>query len=227
MENNQVLLIAGASFTGGLLFGGAAVYAFMRRRERRAKEIDEFIESYGEKAPEEPIADEPPQSGSYLWGLEKPPLTELKTFVDDYVAPDLPTEEERAELEHPEDDEVEVKDRDLPRTPLPPYTIPYEKYGTMVENDRGWDVKTYLYYTVDGALISDEEEIVSNAQDLFGDCLNDFYANDEIEYIYIRNENERTDYEIMKVHFSWSSYNGEEEIDPDDYPTDFVWRDNR
>ena len=122
--------------------------------------------------------------------------------------------ERLAEQEHPEDDEEdtdvdysgysEEEFNQAKKIGAGPRIIRAADYG----EDPKMDCKQLIYYTDDGTLATEEDEIVDDISGLIGDALTkyDFINNNE-DSIYVRNERRSTDYEIIKVHGSFRNYN--------------------
>ena len=119
-----------------------------------------------------------------------------------------------AEEEHPEDDEPADEDMDdilnaedfekEKKIGPGPKIIKASEYG----EDPKLDCKQLIYYTDDETLATEEDEIVDDISGLIGDALTKygFINNNEEDSIYVRNERRGTDYEIIKVHGSYSYY---------------------
>lgn len=119
-----------------------------------------------------------------------------------------------AEEEHPEDDEPADEDMDdilnaedfekEKKIGHGPKIIKASEYG----EDPKLDCKQLIYYTDDETLATEEDEIVDDISGLIGDALTKygFINNNEEDSIYVRNECRGTDYEIIKVHGSYSYY---------------------
>lgn len=118
-----------------------------------------------------------------------------------------------AEQEHPEDDEEdtdmdyngysEEEFNQAKKVGAGPRIIRAADYG----EDPKLDCKQLIYYTDDDTLATEDDEIVDDISGLIGDALTkyDFINNNE-DSIYVRNERRSTDYEIIKVHGSFSDY---------------------
>ena len=118
-----------------------------------------------------------------------------------------------AEQEHPEDDEEDTgmdysgySEEEFNRAKkvgAGPRIIRAADYG----EDPKLDCKQLIYYTDDETLATEDDEIVDDISGLIGDALTkyDFINNNE-DSIYVRNERRSTDYEIIKVHGSFSDY---------------------
>lgn len=73
-----------------------------------------------------------------------------------------------------------------------PYIIAPEEYGDLP----GYDAEEWTYYS-DGILANDDFEIIADVQSIIGDGLNHF-GEYEDDSVYIRNENVKCDYQILK-----------------------------
>ena len=84
-----------------------------------------------------------------------------------------------------------------------PYVISPEEFG----DKPGFDTESWTYYA-DLVLTNEDDEIVGNPENFIGDGLNHFGDFDD-DSVYIRNENAKCDYEILK-HIRPFSENDEE-----------------
>ena len=118
-----------------------------------------------------------------------------------------------AEQEHPEDDEEdtnvdysgysEEEFNQAKKIGAGPRIIRAADYG----EDPKLDCKQLIYYTDDDTLATEEDEIVDDISGLIGDALTKYdFINNHEDSIYVRNERRSTDYEIIKVHGSFSDY---------------------
>ena len=126
-----------------------------------------------------------------------------------------------AELEHPQDsdededpdyideeEEERKKQMEMSRVwteevnaPGAPKIIPLDEFGST-----GYlDEVTLYYYTDDDTLVTEDEEIIPNREEVIGDALTrfGFDKNDE-KVIYVRNTKRSTDYEISKIFGAYS-----------------------
>jgi len=70
--------------------------------------------------------------------------------------------------------------------------IPPEEFG---EKD-GYDTKSYMYWN-DGVLTDDFDQVVNDPSKIIGDALKHF-GDYEDDAVYVRNSNQKCDYEILK-----------------------------
>lgn len=73
-----------------------------------------------------------------------------------------------------------------------PYVISPEEFGEKT----GFETTSWTYYA-DGILTDESDEIVGDPESFIGDGLEHFGDFDD-DSVYIRNENEKCDYEILK-----------------------------
>lgn len=134
---------------------------------------------------------------------------EVKITVDEEDT-ELFTEEEKNEyveqvkdLGYSEDGEATVVIK-LPKEYTRPYIISPDEYGEI-----GYTTASLTLYS-DGVLADDEDdEIISNPEDIIGDALNHF-GEYEDDAIHVRDENIECDYEILKSEKSFSEvYKGD------------------
>lgn len=86
---------------------------------------------------------------------------------------------------------------------IAPFIISPEEYG---EKDH-YDTQSWSYYA-DGVLTDESGEIVMDAENIIGDALDHFGDYDD-DSVYVRNENEECDYEILRYEKSFSESNEE------------------
>lgn len=72
---------------------------------------------------------------------------------------------------------------------MPPYTIAPEEFGE-------YETKSWTYYA-DGILTDEDDMIVDDPENIIGDALSHF-GEYEDDSVYVRNEKEECDYEILK-----------------------------
>ena len=117
------------------------------------------------------------------------------------VIEDVPwaTDEEKEEYENQieeleykqEDDDYTIKLDEVPEY-VAPYVISPEEFGDKV----GYDYKT-MYYYADGVLAYEDDEIVSEPDNVIGDAL-DHFGEYEDDSVHVRDENIKCDYEILR-----------------------------
>lgn len=88
---------------------------------------------------------------------------------------------------------------------IEPYIINPDEFG---DND-DYSTKTWMYYA-DFTVTDEEGEIVSDAQNHIGDALTDLIQSGD-NSIYVRNDNNKCDYEIIKSDMRYSDAYYEED----------------
>lgn len=88
---------------------------------------------------------------------------------------------------------------------IEPYVINPDEFG---DNDN-YSTKTWMYYA-DFTVTDEEGEIVSDAQNHIGDALTDLIQSGD-NSIYVRNDNNKCDYEIIKSDMRYSDAYYEED----------------
>ena len=88
---------------------------------------------------------------------------------------------------------------------IEPYIINPDEFG---DNDE-YSTKTWMYYA-DFTVTDEEGEIVSDAQNHIGDALTDLIQSGD-NSIYVRNDNNKCDYEIIKSDMRYSDAYYEED----------------
>lgn len=90
-----------------------------------------------------------------------------------------------------EDDDIELKSYE--KETIAPYIITEEEFGDNEE----YDQKTLFWYYRDNILATDEDLEVEDKFTTIGDALEEFKKDRYLERIYVRNEEDETDYEIL------------------------------
>ena len=109
-----------------------------------------------------------------------------------------------------EEDEDEVEDlEDGPIEPNPdPYEVPDHEFG----NREFYDSATLQYYKLDHTMTDDNYEMVDDWQNHVG-YIEERLEEEDKDAIYIRNEVEQTDYEILIYNYSYAhAVEGEDEL---------------
>lgn len=184
-------------FAAGAITG--AVYSWVYFKRKFDTEIEEETDSIRESY-RRAMAD----AMTYSATSEEPEKTE-ESGIDDVGTVDDP-----AEFESPEEDEgIEGDDyntkeyyegfeatemRQKNRTPK---IIKEEEYGLT----RYLETVQLFYYTGDGVLANEDEEIIDNVEATVGNALTKYdFINSDESTIYVRNWNLGCDFEITKVH---------------------------
>lgn len=96
------------------------------------------------------------------------------------------------------EDEDTDESEDAPLKPyekegVAPYTITEEEFG----DNEDYDQKTLFWYYRDNILATDEDLEVEDKFTTVGNALEEFSKDRYIERVYVRNEQDETDYEIL------------------------------
>jgi hypothetical protein len=114
-------------------------------------------------------------------------------------------DEDPAESESPSDEDDDVKNyldgkRDSEAPRREPRLIKYEDFGELPYYDK----ITLLYYIEDGVVTTEDDELITNPEEILGNCLVKFgFDKNDERVIFVRNERNSTDYEIDKVFDSY------------------------
>lgn len=207
---------ASSAFVTGIVIGAAAGIvagaAYMKRKieevieDRIDEEVAEFIQDFNAKMEEDDISEEKDQEDED----DDTPYNSLHEYTQkSYNKPD-PTKIFRdplAEHEHPQepDEESDI----LEENPLKkqeddsmkdPKLISEDKY----DEDDSFEKSMLYYYQDDDVLTDEEEHEIANDIEIVGETLDkyDFRNNDE-QVIHVRNYEQKTDYEVVKVFTSY------------------------
>lgn len=162
-------------FLGGFGIGCVAGWKLVEKRYRDLadEEIESVVETFSnrESLKKEPENDVNPTDIS---GLEE----EVKKY--NYSAINEDTEKVSPKKEKKSrSTKIEV--------------IKMEDFGTKDD----FDTKTLIFWN-DGILTTDQNEVISQPVEVIGNALSYFDNNDELDCVYIRNKNNKIDYEILK-----------------------------
>ena len=85
----------------------------------------------------------------------------------------------------------------IEKDPGEAYVISETDFGE--HEDEGWSSVTMFYYA-DGVLADDDEEIVEEPDRYFGEDIDimEYFSDEERDSLYIRNEGNQADYEILR-----------------------------
>lgn len=190
-------------FAAGAIVGSVATWKFVEEKYKRI--ADEEIESVKEH---------------------------LRARAEELEFVDKDVEEE--EVSHPEINETSIKEvkkatyvdysaitRDLGYVPEPkedednatekqPGTSPYTIGQNDFDMNEDYIVDSMLYHA-DDYLTDEHNELIDNIEDSVGyECLNEFKESDT-DVIYVRNDETKTDYEILKVDTNYKDLVDQEE----------------
>ena len=92
---------------------------------------------------------------------------------------------------------VEEKPQVIEKDPGEAYVISEMDFGE--HEDEGWSSVTMFYYA-DGILADDDEEIIEEPERYFGEDIDimEYFSDEERDSLYIRNEGNQADYEILR-----------------------------
>lgn len=175
-------------FLAGVATGSAATYFIVKKKieDRADKEIESVIDTFKKRfdSVEELLTDEQKTE----LGLSNKKINKIDNEENEQY--DLKVQNfgySENDDEHANDITDEIKDEEI----FSPYVISVDEFG---ENDN--DETTLILYS-DGVLADEEDDIIDDPESIIGDCLDGFDESDD-DTIYIRNENNETDYVIIK-----------------------------
>lgn len=87
------------------------------------------------------------------------------------------------------------------KTVKEPYVISPEEYGTL----DGYECVSLTHYA-DGVLTDDHDNVIENPDDIVGDDYASHFGEYEDDSVFIRNEDERRDYEILRDLNAFADY---------------------
>ena len=101
-----------------------------------------------------------------------------------------------------EDETVEIKKKS-------PYLISEDEFGTYDDYEH-----IYITYYADGVLVDQDDEIIMDAEDQFGyECLKELDKEDGPSEIYVRNEANEAEYNIVYDSQSYSDFYNSPDMD--------------
>ena len=113
---------------------------------------------------------------------------EMYKYIKEY-------EVESAENEHPMDDDEYAEYRDMKaQQDREPRIITEDEFADYPHHDK----ETLIYYVEDETLCDEDMHIVDDADRLFGMLLEDFYDDDDMKEVFVRNVSMGADYYIKK-----------------------------
>ena len=193
-------------FLAGAAIGSLATWKIVENKYKKIadEEINSVSEYYKEKFKK--VADEEIDSVAKYY-RDKDKNVQNKE-VDDYekVLDDLCYSNRETEDDIKEEDKDYVVPEPTSKNYVEPYTISPDEYG---ENDKPWTMKSLMYYS-DGTLADDYDNIIEDPQGVIGDGLE--HIGEYIdECVYVRNENEKCDYEILISEKTYNEMLGKED----------------
>lgn len=173
-------------FVAGAAVGSAVTYKIVKTKYERLiqEEIDDVKATYAARE-------------NFIKSIDE-------DFEEEFDADT--TEEDRSEYENIVKDESylgytteklsdEKEEPDMVR----PYVI---SPGEVGECD--YPVMSLTYYEGDGTLTNDYDEIITNVDELVGEDFADHFGEYEDDSVFVRNEEQEVDYEILKDYRSYS-----------------------
>lgn len=129
------------------------------------------------------------------------------SLEDDYDNSIEETSKSRVNPVDYEEEEIEEGDDNSPIEPNPePYEIPSHEFG----NKEFYEAATLQFYKIDGVMTDDNYDFVDNWTTHIGH-IEARLSNEDTDAIYIRNEVEQTDYEVLIFNDSFAhAVEGEE-----------------
>lgn len=129
--------------------------------------------------------------------VEEPRFELVEEQIDEF------TDEEKEEYTHKVED-LGYSNQPLPREYVKPYVIAPDEFGEF-----GNGTRCLTYYS-DFTLVDDDDQIISNPEDIIGDALEHFGEYEE-DSVHVRNESLECDFEILKSEKTFSEvYKGDD-----------------
>ena len=144
------------------------------------------------------------------------------------VPKDIGTTDEKGEKEDKEesdDEEPDVVDtyidiassytsddggKENRRSMIKPHIIPLEEFDTF-----GYKTTTLTYYA-DGVLADEWDHVIKNADQIVGDDFEEHFDDEDGDAVYVRNDDLKCDFEILRDLQTYAEAMGESEYDPED-----------
>ena len=189
----------GLYFVLGFACGAAGTYFYLKNKYEQyaQEEIDSVKETYRSKADDKSEFEKMPGEEIEV-NDPKPDLKDLKKDMKDYARKSIKEYTDYStKVEKPEDPVYQPFTED-------PQIISEEDFGEV----DGYEKMTLMYYS-DGVLAEDiSDEIVDNAEEKVGTNYIDVLVKDGKDVVYVRNDIEKTDYEICKNLLSYKEVTG-------------------
>ena len=98
------------------------------------------------------------------------------------------------------------------RNMIKPHIIPLEEFDTF-----GYKTATLTYYS-DGVLADEWDRVIKNADDIVGEDFEEHFSddNDDGDAVYVRNDDLKCDFEILRDLQTYAEAMGESDYDPED-----------
>ena len=183
-----------AMFLAGATVGAAATWLCIKRHYEQIaqEEIDSVKAAFAERKPViANIAKDEKSNEKQEENQHKADIAKLKPDLVNYAAK-LQEEGYTNYTEHSKKNTEEKKDE--------PYVISPDDYG---ENDNYMQI-SLVYYSGDGVLADDEDEVIKDIEDIVGEDFTEHFGEYEDDSVFIRNDRQRCDYEILRDNRSFS-----------------------
>lgn len=171
--NNKMGYIA--AFATGAVIGSVATWRFIKNKYEQIarEEIESVRQAYSEKEPVERIerVEEKVETENRI-------IKNMKPDIFDYVNTIR------------ENNYVDTKEGGT-KVGTTPYVISPEDFG-----ENGYDTET-LYYYADGILADDTDEPIEDVEFMVGEDFADHFGEYEDDSVFIRNDDQGIDYEIL------------------------------
>ena len=174
-------------FVLGAACGGAGVYFFMK--DKFAKQTQEEINSVKEAYKNKDKVCENPEKKEEEKKEEKPPIQNLKPDIMEYAKQvNAYRQEEKKKVE-----------KELAKKEDGPYIISEDTF-----NNSDYEAESLMYYA-DGILTYDiNDEVIEDIDDTIGEKNLKHFEKSNDDAMYIRNEDRKVDYEVLKSLQSYS-----------------------
>lgn len=111
-----------------------------------------------------------------------------------------------------DEDEDDIYEEDDAPAPIDPNPFPYIITSDEFDTNDDYSTSTIHYYKKDQVFTTDDHDIISNPDDFFGRTMSDI-ENSPLEAVYVRNELQTCDYEILIFDDTYShAVEGEDEL---------------
>ena len=103
-----------------------------------------------------------------------------------------------------ENEDMDICGVDLDDNSLPIYLISPNEFG-----ENGYDQKQLFYYAADETLCDEDDEVIDPDESNVGENALDVFIYTDVDHCYVRNNETKTDYDIVRVDGSFASYESE------------------
>lgn len=111
-----------------------------------------------------------------------------------------------------DEDEDDIYDEDDAPAPIDPNPFPYIITGDDFDTNDDYSTCTVHYYKDDKVFTTDDHEIITDPDGLFGRTMEDI-KNSPLEAVYVRNEYQTCDYEVLIFNDSYAhAVEGEDQL---------------